>query len=141
MATPESTIEIGRRILQEREQLANTCQEIFRNTIEILGDKGTIRGIAPLKFRSLTCTVNSTEPPIAVRLYVGGANLARASSVRISVEGINEVLCVERKVKKGKEIFSGKIQPNVYPRYSRNLDLREASGYLAAIKQLTKELS
>jgi len=139
MAYPESFIEKGRRSLQEKEQRANTCEVIFNSAINLLGSNGyPFRESILLKYQCLTHTVNSQEPPVTVTL-MAGANLRKARSVWMFIEGLDRGLRVDkRKVRDGKETYSGETRRSGY---GRDLGLTEALGYLKAIEQLSTELS
>ncbi|KKR57553.1 hypothetical protein A2W45_01740 [Candidatus Curtissbacteria bacterium RIFCSPHIGHO2_12_41_11] len=141
MAYPESLIEIGRQNLQERGQIGFGCEVIFNSAIRLLKDKGKIQWIPSYNpfviYRVLTYNVNSQEPPVRVSL-MAGANLRKARSVWMRVEGLDEWLRVKRKVRNGEETYSGEIRDHGH---SFRLRLDKALGYVKAINQLSAELS
>ena len=70
---------------------------------------------------------------------MAGANLRKARSVWMFIEGLDRGLRVDkRKVRDGKETYSGETRRSGY---GRDLGLTEALGYLKAIEQLSTELS
>ena len=141
MAYPESFIERGRQNLQEKGQIDFGCEVIFKSGIELLKDKGKFQWIPSsnpfVNYRVLTYTVNSQEPPVTVTL-MAGANLRKARSVWMGIEGLDEWLCVKRKVGDGKGTYSGERR---HHGHGFRLDLNDTLGYLKAITQLSTELS
>lgn len=130
-------IEQARRNLQEKEAIEAACQEIFNASMSLLRENGEPnRDLVAWKYQTISHTVNSAQPPINVYLSTG-ANMDKANSVFIGIEGLNFKPSVTRKKRGGREIFEGKRQRSTY---SVDFTSAEAQALLVTVKQLQRDL-
>ena len=130
-------IEQGRQNLREREAIGVTCKEIFDTSISLLRKNGKPnRDLIVWKYQAIDHRVNSTEPPVRVYLSTG-ANIDKAKSVWMRVQGVDYGLRVTKKKKGDKEIFEGKKSRGSI---DWGLTFDEAQGLLTTVKMLQKDI-
>lgn len=94
------------------------------------------RDLVAWKYQTISHTVNSAQPPINVYLSTG-ANMDKANSVFIGIEGLDFRLSVTRKKRDGRETFEGKRRRNGY---NSDLTSDQAHALLVTVKQLQRDL-
>lgn len=99
-------IERGRETLRTLEDIKVANKEIYSTAIDLLRAHGVPhREGLIFKYQVLNHTVNSTEPSVGISL-VAGANLDKARSVFIRVEGQRPIR-VYKRGRRGHERFEG----------------------------------
>ncbi|MBI2594183.1 hypothetical protein HYW39_00635, partial [Candidatus Curtissbacteria bacterium] len=94
--------------LREQEVLRASAKEIFTTAIDLLRQKGTLhREYLVFQHQLIDHTVNSGEPPVNV-IVTAGANLDKAKSVWLKVDGIDHWLKVTKKGNQEQERFEAK---------------------------------
>ncbi|KKU49583.1 MAG: hypothetical protein UX73_C0032G0004 [candidate division WWE3 bacterium GW2011_GWC1_47_10] len=136
-------IEGGRQNLRQLEAIKTANEEIFNTAIDLLREHGSpYKEMLLFRYRVIEHTVNSREPSVKV-VIAAGANLDKARSVYLEVEGQNPIQ-VYKKGRKGHTRFKGVYYTNSLSNmeFTRVPDraVQLISGYSRVLGLLGKEL-